>query len=534
MSIRLKLLLAALAYLSITVAVGLFTRQQEHELSDLAISIYDNVVKGVDYTHKTQTGFVRFADAHKGPTAPPIDDEAKAQLGTVIDNLDVAIEGAMTEKTRDKAKAVRARISELHDLPTGAAIKVDLDELDKDIGKLVGKYNDDGLTYRVRADDLVAENEKRLMIAMGIAVGIALVITVLLARAIIPPLKRSLAVAMAISEGRLDNEIKAKGRSETSKLLSALSTMQTSIVENIRRIEEQNKNTEKQAETDKKRKTALEMMAQRFEMQVGDLLQAVSQAAGTMKSSAEAMVSDVSKTNGNLQQTIAATSDATSNVATVAAAAEELTASINEISQQIARSASITQGAVQKAQAADSTIKQLSQSAEKINEIVGVIGNIAGQINLLALNATIESARAGEAGKGFAVVASEVKTLANQTSKATDEISKQIGDITNVINAVVAALTDIQTTINEMGGISSTIASAMEEQGAATKEIARNIQMTSSKVQEVSANIGEVGSMSNATSENSRNVLESVNSFSNQSQTLNNEIEEFLKNIAAN
>lgn len=533
MSIRLKLLLAALAYLSITVAVGLFTRQQEHELSDLAISIYDNVVKGVDYTHKTQTGFVRFAAVHKGPTAPPMDDEAKAQLGTVIDNLDVAIEGAMTEKTRDKAKAVRARISELHDLPTGAAIKVDLDELDKDIGKLVGKYNDDGLTYRVRADDLVAENEKRLMIAMGIVVAISIVITVLLQKAILPPLKRAVAVAMAISEGRLDNEIKAKGRSETSKLLHALEVMQASIADNIKNIEEQTKKVEQQGQADKKRKTDLEMLAQRFEMQVGDLLESVSQAAGTMKGSAELMVNDVTKTDGNLQQTIAATTDASSSVSAVAAASEELTASINEIAKQIARSATITQGAVQKAQAADTTIKQLSQSAEKINEIVGVIGNIAGQINLLALNAAIESARAGEAGKGFAVVASEVKTLANQTSKATDEISKQIGDITRVINDVVAALTDIQTTINEMGGISTTIASAMEEQGAATNEIARNIQMTSAKVQEVSTNIGEVGVMSKATNENSRSVLESVNSFSDQSEKLNGEIAEFLKKISS-
>jgi len=531
MSIRLKLLLAALAYLAITIAVGAYTRQQEHELSQLAVDIYDNVVKGVDYMHKTQTGFVRFASTHK--TGTPMDDDGKAQIGKILDNMDVAIQGAMTDKTRDKGKATRDKIAALHDMPAGTAITADMGEIDTDLGKLVGRYTDDGLTYRVHADELVEQNEKQLMMALGIAVAIAAVITVLLNRTIVPPLRRAVVVAMAISEGRLDNEINDKGRSETSKLLHALSVMQTSIANNIKSIEEQNKNTEKQAQADKKRKTDMEAMAQRFEMQIGDMLETVSRAAGTMKGSAESMVSDVTKTDANLQQTIVATTEASANVAAVAAASEELTASINEISQQITRSSTVTQSAVQKAQAADSTIKQLSQSAQKINEIVEVIGTIAGQINLLALNATIESARAGEAGKGFAVVASEVKTLAGQTSKATEAISDQVRDIQTVINAVVTALTDIQTTVNEMGGISTTIASAMEEQGAATNEIARNIQMTSAKVQEVSANIAEVGTMSNATNANSRNVLDSVNSFSSQSEMLNNEIDKFLKSIAS-
>ena len=531
MSIRFKLFLAAIAYLAIAVAVGLFARQQEHELSDLAIEIYDGAMKGVDYTHKTQTAFVRFAASH--PANSVVDEDFKAQLEKITDNLDIAIQGAMTEKTRDKAKAVRTKIMVVHDLPLGAPLTSDLSEIDSDLTKLGNKYGDDGLTYRVHADELVEQNEKRLMMVLGAAVGIALVITALLNKAIIPPLKRAVAIAMAISEGRLDNEIREKGRSETSKLLHALAVMQTSIADNIKNIAEQTQRAEQQAQVDKKRKTDMEMMAQRFEMQVGDLLETVSQATSVMKESAEQMVNDVVKTDGNLQQTIAATTEASSNVSAVAAASEELTASIGEITQQISRSATITQTAVQKAKAADDTIKQLSLSAQKINEIVALIETIAGQINLLALNATIEAARAGEAGKGFSVVASEVKTLANQTSKATEAISQQINDITEVINAVVASLTDIQTTINEMGGISSTIATAMEEQGAATKEIAHSIHITSTKVQEVSANIGEVGTMSKATNANSHNVLESVNSLSSQSEKLNGEIAEFLKNISA-
>ena len=531
MSIRLKLLIAAFVYLAITIGVGFYARDQEQELSGLAIEMYDSVVKGIDYAHKTQSEFVRFVSHYK--ERPAIDDDEKAELAKILDNMDVAVQGAMTDKIRDQAKAIRAQIAVLHDLPLGAPITTDLTEIDKGLSKLVEKYINHGLNFRISAEETVDKNVRNLKIANGAAVVISLVITALLWIAVLPPLRRAVAVAQAISEGKLDNEIIAKGNSEPAQLLNALSLMQTSISDNIKRIEEQTKLTEKQAALDKKRKTELETIAQRFEMQVGDLLETVTQSANTMKGSAESMVEDVTKTDGNLQNTILATAEASSNVAAVAAASEELTASINEIAQQISRSSAMTQGAVQKAQAADTTIKQLSQSAQKINEIVELIGSIAGQINLLALNATIESARAGEAGKGFAVVASEVKSLANQTSKATEAISSQITDIRNVINAVVSSLTDIQSTINEMGGISTTIASAMEEQGAATKEIAHNIQITSMKVQEVSANIGEVGAMSKATNENSRNVLESVNSFSSQSQLLNGEIEQFLKNIAA-
>jgi len=532
MSIRLKLFLAAFAYVAIIVVFGLFTRDQEHDLGTQATDIYDTVVKGIDYMHKSQTAFVRFSTSHQGPNPTLMTEEDKVQLGKSLDNLDVAVQGAMTEKTHAQGKELRARIQGLQDLPIGSSIPTGLGDIDASLGKLVAKYNDDGLVYRIHAFAVMEQSEKQLGITLGLAVTMALVITLLLVKTIIPPLRRSLDVAVAISQGKLDNVIEAKGNSETSKLLQALAVMQTSIADNIKRIEEQTREVERQANVDKKRKVEMESKTQQFEMQVGDLLETVSQAAGTMKGSAEAMVNDVTKTDSNLQQTITATSHVSASVATVAAAAEELTASINEISQQITRSANMTQSAVQKAQSADNTVKQLSQSAQKINEIVEVIGGIASQINLLALNATIESARAGEAGKGFAVVASEVKALANQTSKATDEISKQINDITTVINAVVSSLTDIQTTINEMGGISSTIAAAMEEQGAATREIAVNIQMTSTKVQEVSATIGEVGKMSKATNENSHNVLNSVSTFSSQSQVLNHEIEKFLKNIA--
>src|SRR5262249_15463735 len=157
------------------------------------------------------------------------------------------------------------------------------------------------------------------------------------------------------------------------------------------------------------------------------------------------------------------------NVQTVASAAEELNASIGEIGRQVTQSAQIAGKAVSEAERTQATVRSLADGAQKIGDVVKLINDIAGQTNLLALNATIEAARAGEAGKGFAVVASEVKSLATQTAKATEEIAAQIGAIQNATGDAVGAIDGIGKTIAELSHIATAIASAVEEQGAATR-----------------------------------------------------------------
>ena len=177
---------------------------------------------------------------------------------------------------------------------------------------------------------------------------------------------------------------------------------------------------------------------------------------------------------------------------TVASAAEELSASISEIARQVAQSSEIADQAVQDANRTDSIVKTLADGAQKIGDVVGLISTIAGQTNLLALNATIEAARAGDAGKGFAVVASEVKSLANQTAKATEDISQQVAQIQVATKEAVTAIEAISQTIGEVSRIATAIAAAVEEQGAATQEIARNVHEAASGTQQVGTNIAGV------------------------------------------
>ena len=190
-----------------------------------------------------------------------------------------------------------------------------------------------------------------------------------------------------------------------------------------------------------------------------------------MEGAAQAMTATAEKTSRQATAVSAASSQALANVQTVAAATEELSASIGEIGQQATRSSQITTKATNKAQRTDITANGLARFAEKIGEVVKLIQQIASQTNLLALNATIEAARAGEHGKGFAVVASEVKALANQTGKATEEIAAQIQSIQGATQEVVTAIRAIGTTIGEVSEIASVIAAAVEEQGAATHEM---------------------------------------------------------------
>ena len=270
-----------------------------------------------------------------------------------------------------------------------------------------------------------------------------------------------------------------------------------------------------------------------FETSIGEIVETVSSASTELEASASTLTATAEHAQELTTSVAAASEQASTNVQSVASATEEMTSSINEISRQVQESARIAHEAVDQARKTNDSVSELSQAANRIGDVVELINTIAGQTNLLALNATIEAARAGEAGRGFAVVASEVKALAEQTAKATGEISQQIGGIQAATQSSVSAIKEIGQTITRMSEIASTIASAVEEQGAATQEISRNVQEAARGTEQVSANIMDVQRGATETGSASTQVLSAAQSLSQDSNRLKLEVANFLQTVRA-
>ena len=539
MSIRWKIILACLAFLAITMAIGLFGRQQELRMADVATNIYDNTLTAIDYAYKAQTGFVRFASAHRG--AASIDDKARADLNKLVTIFDITVERAMSEKSRDAAKALRGRIvaltqpQPLAGADADAELTKQLDDIDKGINKLVQRYASEGLVYRSHIDDVVAADNRVFFIMLGVAAGAVVVVALLLIVTIIPPLRRSVAIAKAVASGRLDNQIKVTGRSETSALLAALAEMQTALAANQRQIDAANAEIrrEKAAQegAQEERRRSLLSLADQFEGSVLQVTKTVSLSATEMLSTSQELASAAQQTSVQATTISQEATQSSANVQTVAEAAEHLSSSIAEIGRQVIDAASASRQASEEAVSVNALVGNLAIAANQIGEVVLLISDIASQTNLLALNATIEAARAGEAGKGFAVVAGEVKNLASQTAKATEEIARQVTEIQESSRRMGASITGVVDIIRSLDEISSAIAGAVQEQEASTREIASNIDEVAHQADAVSRSVGDLSKASAMTCAGTVRVIWSAKRLTDVVDGLTGETDGFLLRV---
>jgi methyl-accepting chemotaxis protein len=366
------------------------------------------------------------------------------------------------------------------------------------------------------------------LLAFAIALACAAMLTV--SRRVIVPLHRIRDAMLQVASGDLSVETGYNARQdEIGALAGALETFKQQAREK-QHIEAQER--ERNAGT-VARQRAIESHVGEFENMVRQTLQQLGEASSQMRTTSSSLSTVSRQTNERVEVAQKASGEASMSVETVAAASEQLSASINDISQQAAHAAGIASRAVSQARETDGTVQGLAKSASRIGEVVGLINTIAAQTNLLALNATIEAARAGEAGRGFAVVASEVKSLANQTAKATEDISEQIADIQKVTGDAIDAIKGIGNIIGEVNEVATTIAAAVQQQGAATQEISRSTQHAALGTKNVSDNITGVKADADAAAAAAEDVKIASKTLEIQSQQLGSQVTQFLGKIRA-
>ena len=390
---------------------------------------------------------------------------------------------------------------------------------------------DEEVKYKKHALDLVASTEWTIAIAsiLGAVVGAALALFI--GKTIANPIGEIAVVLRKIASGDKSVTVPYVERKDEVGQ-NALSAQV--FKENLIQLERMEKDRqEEEARIKVRRKAEMQKLAEDFQAAVGGIVAAVGSASEKLKGSAHNMANHADTTQ-QLSSMVATASDQTSaNVHGVATASEEMAATVSEIARQVQQSTSIADSAVAQAAQTNDRVQQLSQSAERIGNVIELINTIAGQTNLLALNATIEAARAGDAGKGFAVVAEEVKALAEQTSSATNEIASQIASMQSATDDAVGAIQEISGTINRIAEISGTIAAAVEQQGATTTEISRNVAEAAKGTAEVATSITEVSEGATGTGKEAQDVLASATHLSSESDALTSEVKRFLDMVRA-
>jgi len=349
-------------------------------------------------------------------------------------------------------------------------------------------------------------------------------------RNLIARLMQLVATMKAIAEGNLKIRVNRNGGDEISLMGGTLAILRNGLRE-TEALKIQQEQDRTKAETDKKHHAAT--LANEFDQAVGRSLKTLSSSLGDIRSKATSMHEIAAHAMSETETVRDASQNMAQDISSVASSSEQLSASIREISEQVANSTTVSAEAVQRAETLSGNITQLQSGSTEIESVIALINTIAEQTNLLALNATIEAARAGEAGKGFAVVAGEVKNLANQTTRATEDIAKLIGAIQQEISQAVTANTQITSIISEIDHVSSGIAAAVEEQSAATREISTTVQNASDNVADISQRVQDVTDAVSNNNDVIDQVLQGVSTIDDQSTTLNTEVNHFLSTLKA-
>ena len=381
-----------------------------------------------------------------------------------------------------------------------------------------------------RRDAAMSSFTVTMIVSIALVIVVAVASAFAMSRSIATPIGNMTALMEQMANGNLD--IMVSGTERKDEIGSMAATVEIFKQNGLEQREQKAREAEQQAQ-ESERHQKMEGYTRSFDEEMVSALKIVEEAVNSVRVSSETMAANAQNTTGLSRDAAAAIEEANANIQTVASATTELSSSINEISSQMAQASTVTRAAVGEVETTNTRVGALNEAAESIGQVIQIIDEIAEQTNLLALNATIEAARAGEAGKGFAVVASEVKSLATQTSKATEEISQKIAEIQSETSAAAEAVLGIGNTINKIDELTAVVASAVEEQGAATNEIAQNIEQAAAGTQTVAQVVETVSSAAGETGQLAESQQTVVAELSERNRKLKGEIDQFLGNVRA-
>jgi methyl-accepting chemotaxis protein len=438
------------------------------------------------------------------------------------------------KKSSDEVMALSRKAAgqvprEAHELNTKTANKIAL-EADTVLRKDIDLNNAGADKAASDAADSYTSALMMLAVILGTAVIAGIAVSAYLVRDVSSGIASIVAPMQALGKGDLSADVPHQGETtEIGAMADTLQVFKQALI--AKKAADEAAALDAEAKIERGRR--VDGITRNFESVIGEIVQTVSSASTQLEASAGTLSATAERSQTLTSTVASASGEASANVQSVASATEELSSSVTEIGRQVQESARMATDAVGQARVTNGRVSQLSKAASRIGDVVELINTIAGQTNLLALNATIEAARAGEAGRGFAVVASEVKALAEQTAKATGEISQQITGIQGATQESVNAIKEISGTIERLAEISSAIAAAVEEQGAATQEISRNVQQAARGTQQVSSNISDVQRGAGETGAASSQVLSAAQSLSGDSHRLKLEVGKFLDSVRA-
>ncbi|MDV6331219.1 HAMP domain-containing methyl-accepting chemotaxis protein [Asticcacaulis sp. 201] len=386
-----------------------------------------------------------------------------------------------------------------------------------------------------KKSDITYDDTRKSSMTVGLVMalivsGIGIAINQLIVRGVTKPLQ---ALAALINKLATGEQVSAIPHGERSDEVGDIARAMRIFKDNLAETERLRESTIADERAKAARNARQLELFKVFQERIAVFASSFVEASGELSDSAQSLAATAEETSRQAQVVAGAADEAANNVQTAAAATEELTASIQEINSQVTTATHVSTEASEEAARTETDIRSLSEAANSIGEVVGLITNIASQTNLLALNATIEAARAGDAGKGFAVVASEVKQLATQTAKATRDINNKVTEIQNATQRTVSSIEKIVSTIDNMRNISTNISSAVEQQGAATNEIAGNTSRAADSTTQVTENIAGVGHAAEMTGAASAQLMSLSSNLTDQAGELQNEVKSFVQQLQA-